>query len=186
MTNFPHSGRINVVTALAIFFALIVFVRCKDEPYYRPPNQPEKIDFDLLVLDQRDTDGSAFPEGTDVKIALKFISQENKYVEWHKDNECRLFTNKDFLLVLKLDESNAIPNSYFPVGTPYQNPTPCTTNDVRPSYLFGSSVIMALPWSGNPDNTPLTPGRYFAIANFELEIEGEVKRWELRRDFEIY
>ena len=185
MNNFRQLGR-KIASAVAVFSVLLVFVGCDESPFYRPPQQPEKVSFDLLVLDQRDTDGSAFPEGTDVKIALKFISNENRYIEWHKDNECLLFTNKDFLLVFQLDEGNQVPNSYFPVGTPYQDPIPCATLNVRPSYLFGSSVIMALPWSGNPDNTPLIPGRYYTIANFELPIEGEVKRWELRRDFEIY
>ena len=47
-------------------------------------------------------------------------------------------------------------------------------------------MIFAFPWSGNPDNEPMVAGRYYATASFDLIIEGEIKHWDLRTDFEIY
>jgi hypothetical protein len=186
MNYLRRSGRDSILIALSISSLLIAIAGCDDGPYYKPPEQPDNINFDLLVVDQRGTDGSAFPEGTDIKIVLKFITEENKYIEWHKDNECRMFTNKDFFLVFKLDEGNDLPFVYLPVGTPYRYPINCNAADAPSSYLFGSSVIIELNWSANPDNMPLTPGRYYTVANFEANVEGKTQRWELRRDFEIY
>lgn len=181
MNHLLQSGR-RILIPLAIFSLLIVIAGCEDPPFYHPPKQPDQSKFDLLVVDAQNTDISAFPVGTDIKIVLRFISDESKNI----DNECQLFNNKDFFLVFKLDESNPLVPSYYPVGTPYQYPINCSAANVPSSHLFGSSVVIALNWSANPNNLPLPAGKYYTVANFEASIEGKVQRWDLKKDFEVY
>lgn len=189
MNSIFQFRRRSLISTLAIFSVIIVVLSCED-PFYRPPLRKqankEKVGFDLLVLDQSGTDGSAFTEGTDIRIALIFINESLRTIKWDKDDECRVINSKDFLLVYQLDETNVNTGSYFPVGTPYQSPVYCTAIDSPPIYISGSSKVMELSWSSNPDNKPLGPGRYYTIARFNLEVDGEQKTYDLRRDFDIY
>ena len=187
MKNLPKYCNNNILSALAICSALFFAVGCEDD-WYRPPKKgdKDKIGFDLLVLDQTGTDGSAFTEGTDIRIAVVFVNESKKTIKWDKADECRLFTSQDFLLVFQLDEANVNQTSYFPVGTPYRSPLNCPPDDSPPTYISGSSIVVELPWSGNPDNKPLGPGRYYATARFNFEIDGEQRFWDLRGDFDIY
>lgn len=187
--NCIHPFRhVRMFSAAAVLFALLIVLGCED-PIYRPVKKQadkDKIGFDLLVLDETGTDGSAFTEGTDIRIALIFINESLKTIKWDQEDECRVLNSKDFLLVSQLDEANVNLGSYFPVGTPYKSPVHCTATDDPPVYISGSSKVMEIPWSGNPDNKPLAPGRYYTTARFNLEIDGEQQTWDLRRDFDIY
>jgi hypothetical protein len=55
------------------------------------------------------------------------------------------------------------------------------------SIFDAGTVILVFPWSSNPANEPLlVAGRYYTTATFDLIIDGKVKSWDLRTDFEIY
>jgi hypothetical protein len=186
MKNLPPSGCYKILSAVTIFSAFILFVSCEDN-LYKPPAPVATQDFGIVIFDEAGTEGTSFRKGTDIKIGLKLITDGGKHLQWSKDDECRLFSNKDFLRVFQSNESlEKPPTLYFPLGIPYQIPIYCTTMNLPPTYINAGAVIFAFPWSSNPDNEPLVAGRYYTIATFDLIIEGKVKHWELRNDFEIY
>jgi hypothetical protein len=187
MNNLSRYGCNKILYSLTTFLALILFVSC-DDTYYRPPAPVKTLDFGIVIFDEAGMEGTSFRKGTDIKIGLKLIIDGGKSFQWRKDEECRLFSNRDFLLVFQSNESlEKPPTLYFPLGTPYPNiPTYCAATKLPATYINAGTVIVAFPWSTNPDNEPLVAGRYYATATFELIIDGKVKRWDLRNDFEIY
>jgi len=186
MNKLSRSGCNKVLSALAIFSAFIHFIGC-DDVHYMPPDPIETLNFGIVIFDEAGTEGTSFRKGTDIKIGLKLIADAGSGLQWRKDDECRLFSNKDFLLVFQSNENlDKPPTLYFPLGTPYKIPMYCTAINLPPTYINEGTVIVAFPWSSNPDNVPLVAGRYYTTAAFELIIDGEVKRWDLRTDFEIY
>lgn len=186
MNNLSRYGCNKILSALTILSAFILSVSCEDN-LYKPPEPVPTPDFGIVIFDEAGTEGTSFRKGTDIKIGLKLITDGGSGLQWRKDDECRLFSNKDFLLVFQSNESlDKPPALYFPLGTPYQIPMYCMTLNLPSTYINGGTVILAFPWSSNPDNEPLVAGRYYTTAAFELIIDGEVKRWDLRADFEIY
>jgi hypothetical protein len=187
MNNLPPSGCNKIFSALTFFCAFIIVTSC-DDTFYRPPAPVKTLDFGIVIFDEAGTEGTSFRKGTDIMIGLKLTIDGGKSFQWRKDDECRLFSNKDFLLVYQSHESlEKPPTQYFPLGTPYQKiPTYCAATKLPATYINAGTVILVLPWSSNPDNEPLVAGRYYTTATFDLSIEGKVERWELRNDFEIY
>jgi len=186
MNNLSPSGCNKTLSALTIFLAFILVVSC-DDTFYKPPEPVPTLDFGIVIFDEAGTEGTSFRKGTDIEIGLKLITDGGSRLQWRKDDECRLLSNKDFLLVFQSNENlDKPPTLYFPLGTPYQIPMYCTTVNLPTAYIDVGTVILSFPWSSNPDNETLVAGRYYTTATFELIIEGEVKRWELRSDFEIY
>ena len=187
MNNLFPSGCNKILSALTLFLAFILVVSCEDN-LYKPPEPVPTLDFGIVIFDEAGTEGTSFRKGTDIEIGLKLITDGGSRLQWRKDDECRLFSNKDFLLVFQSNESlEKPPTLYFPLGTPYPNiPSYCTATKLPATYINAGTVIVEFPWSTNPDNEPLVAGRYYTTATFDLIIEGKVKRWELRNDFEIY
>lgn len=186
MNTLSQSGLHKVGSALSILLVCILCA-CLEDQTIKPPDPVETLDFGIVIFDEADTEGTSFRKGTDIKIGLKLVTDGGKRLQWRKDDECRLVSNQSFLLVFKSNESlEKPPTLYYPLGTPYQIPMYCAAIDLPPTYITGGTVIFSFPWSGNPDNEPLVAGRYYATANFELIVDGEVKRWDLRNDFEIY
>jgi len=186
MNNLSPSGCNKIISALTIFSASVLFTCCQDT-FYKPPAPAPTAEFGIVIFDEAGTEGTSFRKGTDIKIGLKLITDGGGALQWREDDECRLFSNKDFLLVFQSNENlEDPPTLYFPLGTPYENPMYCATIKLPTNWITRGTVIAAIPWSTNPDNKPLVAGRYYATAAFDLIIDGEVKRWDLRHDFEIY
>ncbi len=187
MNNLLPSGRNKLLSVLTIFSTGILFACLEDNNFFKPPDPVETVDFGIVIFDEGGTEGTSFRKGTDVKIGLKLITDGGKDLQWRKDDECRLFSRQDFLLVFQSFESlDKPPTQYYTLGTPYQIPKYCATQNLPTTYINRGTVIFAFPWSGNPDNESMVAGRYYATASFDLVIEGDVKRWDLRKDFEIY
>ena len=186
MNNLLPSGHNKIFSALTILAAGILFSCMEDNPY-KPPDPVETVDFGIVMFDETGTQGTSFRKGTDIKIGFKLITDGGDGLQWRTDDECRLLSSKSFLLVFQSFESlDKPPNLYVPLGTPHLIPTQCTTLNLPTTYINGGTVIFAFPWSGNPDNEPMVAGRYYATASFDLVVEGEIKHWDLRSDFEIY
>jgi len=187
MNNLSRSGGDKIVSTLTILLAIVLLAGCENEAFSPFAPESDKIDFGIAIFDEAGTEASSFKLGTDITIALKLVSDGGKSLEWHKDAECVLYSNKNFLLVSKLDESpEALPSSYFSLGTPYQIPVFCSAINLPPTYFSEGAVILEWQWSGNPDNEPLAVGRYYTTASIEVRIDGEMIRWDLKKDFEVY
>lgn len=171
---------------LAIFSAGILS-SCLEDNFFKPPDPVETVDFGIVMFDETGTEGTSFRKGTDIKIGLKLISDGGDGLQWRTDDECRLLSSKTFLLVYQSFEGlDKPPTQYVPLGAPYLIPTHCTTLDLPATYINGGTLIFAFPWSGNPNNKPMVAGRYYVTASFDLVVDGEIKHWDLRSDFEMY
>lgn len=187
MNNLLPSGHNKILSVLTIFSAGILSGCLEDNNFYKPPKPVETLDFGIVMFDEANTEGTSFRKGTDVKIGLRLIADGGDGLQWRTDDECRLLSNKNFLLVFQSFEPlDKPPTQYVPLGTPYLIPMRCTTLDFPTIDITGGTVIFAFPWSGNPNNKPMVAGRYYATASFDLAIKGEIKHWDLRSDFEIY
>jgi hypothetical protein len=186
MNIFAQSGFLKIASSLTIVLASFLLVGCEDV-FYRPPDPPEELDFGIVLFDQAGTEGTSFRKGTDVQIGLKLTKDGGKFIQWNLYDECRLYSNQDFLLVFKSNESlDKPPTLYFPLGAPYQIPAFCRSTELTSDYITAGTVILVFPWSSNPANEPLVAGRYYTTATFDLIIDGKVESWDLRTDFEIY
>ena len=192
MNIFSKSRFHKIASALSIFSASILFCGCQDIfpdiSAVKPRDPVEKVDFGIVIFDGDGTEGTSFRKGTDIQLALKLVTDGGKMLGWRKVDECGMYSKQDFLLVFKSNENlDTPPSLYFPLGTPIDVvPAFCSNPDVPPTYISGGTVILKFPWSSNPDNKPLVAGRYYATASFDLIVDGKVKRWELKHDFEIY
>jgi len=187
MNNLSRFSCNKIVSALTVALAFVFLAGCEKEAFSPFAPVSDKMDFGISVFDEAGTEGSSFKLGTDITIALILVSDGGKLLEWRKDDECLLYSNMNFLLVYKLDESPAAtPSSYSPVGTPYEMPVLCSAINLPPAYFSGGAVILSSQWSSNPDNMPLAVGKYYTTASIGVRVDGEMKRWELKKDFEIY
>jgi hypothetical protein len=184
--NIFARGFLKIASSLTIIPALILFVGC-EQVNYRPPDPPEELDFGIVLFDQSGTEGTSFRKGTDVQIGLKLTKDGGKFIQWNKYDECRLYSRQDFLPVFQSNEPlDKPPTLYFPLGTPYQIPEFCASGKQTSNYIPAGTIILVFPWSSNPVNEPLVAGRYYTTATFDLVVDGKVKSWDLRTDFEIY
>ena len=192
MNIFSQYRFYNIASALSIFSASMLFCGCEDvfpdKSAVKPRDPVEKVDFGIVIFDGDGTEGTSFRKGTDIRLALKLVTDGGKLLGWRKVDECQLYSRQDFLLVFKSNENlDTPPSLYFPLGTPIDEiPAFCTDLDARPTWISGGTVILSFLWSSNPENEPLVAGRYYATASFDLMVDGEVKRWEIKHNFEIY
>lgn len=182
----------KLASALSILSASIIFCGCQDifpDPSAIRPRDPvEKLDFGIVLFDGDGNEGTSFRKGTDIRLALKLVTDGGKMLGWRRVDECGLYSRKDFLLVFKSNENlDTPPSMYYPLGTPFNDvPAFCRDLDVATTWMYGGTVILSFPWSTNPENEPLVAGRYYASASIDLIIDGEAKRWDLKHNFEIY
>jgi hypothetical protein len=148
-------------------------------------DQVQQLGFEILVLGEDQQPGTVFAPGTDIHIALKLINNSGKPFQWKYEYDCHLFQTEDFLLVYRRSEGETH-GDYFPIGTPYQPPIYCLMINLPPYDLPpGETMLVNLPWSTNPDNHPLSTGKYYVVARVELNINGHLNTWDLRTDFEM-
>jgi hypothetical protein len=192
MNIFSRSHFHKLASALAILSASILFCGCEDifpdQSAVKPRDPGEKLDFGIVIFDGDGNEGTSFRKGTDIQLALKLVTDGGKMFGWRKVDECGLYSRQDFLLVFKSNENlDTPPSLYYPLGTPFDKvPAFCSDLDVPPIWISGGTVILSSPWSSNPENEPLVAGRYYATATFDLIVDGEAKRWEIKHNFEIY
>lgn len=148
-------------------------------------DQIDKIDFKIVILGEDQNESTVFAAGTDINVALKLINSSGKEFEWKYDYTCQLFQTENFLLVYKRNEGETN-DDYIPIGAPYQSPINCQTINLPPQNVPpGETILIKLPWSTNPDNQPLSTGKYYIISNFALKINDQSRNWDLRTDFEM-
>jgi hypothetical protein len=146
-----------------------------------------QIDIEVLTMVD-ETEQNAFDVGTDIILALKVTNNSGRDFEWYYEYECVLSTQQDFLLVKKEVLTEGSNLSSIPVGTPYQFPLNCPTINLPPRHVIPSGnekIVVAYPWSSNPDNAELQPGKYFSKFIITIAIEGHQRSWDLRTDFII-
>jgi hypothetical protein len=178
---FNHSLAILLVTSLLV--ATFLYGCDEDDATHK---QIDKLDFQIVFLDENQNADVVFADSFDVRIGLKIENNSAAEIQWRYDYTCGLFQNEDFLIVYKKNESIKAGSSNLPLGKPYESPVNCYTINLPPQSIFpGENILINLPWSTNPINKPLGPGMYYSSARFSLEIENNRKIWDLRNDFEI-
>jgi hypothetical protein len=149
-------------------------------------SQIDKLDFQIVFLDENKNENVVFAEDFDVRIAVKIINNSQTETEWRYDYTCMMLQTQDFLVVYKKNETNETSADYSQVGRPYETPLNCYTFNLPPQGILpGQSILINLPWSTNPSNKSLASGKYYSTAKFSLEINNNTKNWDLRNDFEI-
>ncbi len=149
-------------------------------------NQIDKLDFQIVFLNENQNESVVFAEGFDVGIAVKIINNSQTEIQWRYDYTCMMFQTEDFLVVYKKIKSNGLNANYSQVGRPYETNVECYTFNLPPQAILpGKSILINLPWSTNPANKPLASGKYYSTAKFSVEIDNNTKDWDLRNDFEI-
>lgn len=144
-----------------------------------------QIEFKVLTK-ENGTEKVAFDEGEDVAFAVIIVNRSDRSFEWRYDYTCGLLQSDDFLLVRrKLTTGN--PNETGPpVGQPFQTPVYCPAISLPPQMIVpGETILVEMPWSANPDNPELLPGKYYTEFVIGLTISSEQRSWHLRTEFQI-
>ena len=190
MNTLSQSRLYKTASTLTILLALFLVCGCDELLDNQPPppkKAPETVNFGIVIFDEAGTEGTSFRKGTDIKIGFKLVTDGGGMIQWRKADECQLFASQEFLLVYQSNESlDKPPTSYHPLGTPYNIPDYCAGVKLTSKYIGAGTVIVSFPWSSNPDNKPFVAGRYYATATLDLIIDGKVKHWDIKHDFEIY
>ena len=148
-------------------------------------DQVRQIAFEIAVLGEDQREGTVFEPGTDVSFALKLINHSAKPFEWRYEYDCDLYQSANFLQVYKRNEGETS-SDWIPLGTPYPGPVYCLMINMPPWDLpAGETMLGKVPWSSNPDNRPLSVGKYYVTAQVELNVDGQLRTWNLRADFEM-
>jgi hypothetical protein len=174
----------RVSLLLVIFTLLTGFSGCQDNDDFAL----NQIDIEIVTM-QSGVELSVFDKGTDVILALKMTNNSDKNFEWYYDYECALSTQQDFLLVKKKITTEDPDLTSIPVGTPYQFPLNCPAINLPPRFVIppgSEKIVVAYPWSSNPENTELLSGEYFSEFTITIIADGQQKSWNLRTDFIIH
>lgn len=150
-------------------------------------DQFDRIDFNILTLDEEQIERNIFSTGSEIIIALKLTNNSNKIFEWKSDYTCQLFQAGEFLVVYKRNNSDETAETYFLVGVPYQSPINCQAINLPPQKIpvGGNLFIVKLPWSSNPGNQTLSTGEYFVKANIDININGRSESLNLATEFKV-
>jgi hypothetical protein len=156
-----------------------VFLGCQDSP-------ARKLDltiFELVTLDENENESDVIRAGEDVYFGLKLVNAGEDAIEWRYAYLCRMFQSEEFLVVY---QQTKIASSDSAIGTPYQRPIYCFLFNIPGTLLPpGEKLIINLPWSNDSGNKPLSTGRYYTKARFELTKQGESKTWDLMHFFKV-
>jgi hypothetical protein len=173
----------KIISLSAVLFLLFVS-NCKDnvDPLVE---QISQIDFELVAMDEEQIESVRFEFGTDVNLALKIINNSGREFKWSDAYSCQILQLEDFMVVskeIKTEDGNI---SHAPVGRPYIEPVNCQAINLPARNIStGKSILIRIPWSNNPKNEKLVPGKYFTECTLK-EINGYETVWILRAYFEI-
>lgn len=155
-------------------------------------NQLDQLDFNIVTMDNNNTETNVFEVGEDIVLAFKAINNSGKDLELKlKSNylTCKVFQNeKDFLFVNKKSDNYNVDLSFVPIGKPILNPINCLGINLpyyAQTFKNGETILESAFWNSNPDNKKLDTGKYFTTFSLTLDVEKFSKTWNLRCDFEV-
>jgi hypothetical protein len=164
------------VRFLSKIWVLLICFSCQDDFIL------DRIDIEVITM-LGDEEQYTFEAGSDVTLALRLTNKSRRDFEWDAGYGCLFTTQKDFMLVRKVTTSQSSTR----IGTPNPFPINCLAINSIPQKIGPGEkkIIIAYPWSIDPDHTPLAPGQYFTEFEIMLELDGGRKIWNLRTEFSV-
>jgi len=173
---------------LPCLFIVIGFsgASCEDEKD-ELQTQLDNLIFEMVVLDDDSNEGTVFPFGTDVALALKVTNDSGEDFLWDVDNDCILLDLDDFFTIHMYKEGNQDVNGEtVNLGKPYAPLGGCLGVNFPPRKITpGITIFFEEPWSQN-HTIPLSAGRYFSEFSHNLRIDNDHSiSLNLRVEFQI-
>jgi hypothetical protein len=181
------TGAITIKKITNIFLygllALLSF-NCSDSHEVQPINE---LGVRLAAYDEDGVEHTTFEANTDIRFILNIrnISANDITIGAHYDY-CNVFEDEKFLLIYKLIRDHKGEEKWTPYGKPFNPPIYCLPINM-PIVVPGEGEVKVLgaSWNNNPDNPPLTQGRYFTAYVFTLKLEEQVRKYILKLAFEV-
>ena len=174
------------VIKMLLWAALALFgSNCSDSQPVRPI---DNLGARLVAYDEGGTERTKFEANTNITFGLSFTNKSNQDVHAGSYFQfCDVYQKEDFLLIYKLVRDDNGEENWMPYGKPYQQPAPCPTINLPLIVPAHNEVkVHGGAWNNVPDNPPFTAGKYYTAFLFDLELDGQSRKHDLKLEFEVY
>lgn len=157
---------------------------CSDSQPVRPI---DSLGARLVAYDEVGTERTKFEANTNITFILSFNNKSDHAIEAGSYFEfCDVYQKEDFLLIYKLVRDDNGEENWMPYGKPYQQPAPCPTVGVMVIVpARGETKVHGATWNNVPDNLPFTAGKYYTAFSFDLELDDQSRKHDLKLEFEV-
>lgn len=165
-------------------FVLLV-ASCSDSEPVSPINSlhPRLVAYYDGVIER-----TKFEENTNITFALSFTNESDRNIEIGTSFQyCDVYQREEFLLIYKWVREDNGDEKWMPYGKPYQEPVACPTINLPITVpARGETKVVGAAWNTVPENLPFSPGKYYTSFSFDLVLEGQSRRHDLKLEFEVY
>lgn len=168
-----------VIAVLPLFSS-----HCTDSQEVRPIDQ---LGARLVAYDENGIERTIFKANTNITFGLSLVNKSDHDIEAGSYYDyCNVYQKEDFLLIYKLMTQDNGEEKWIAYGKPYQEPVACPTFSVAITVPASSEAkLHGGAWNSNPDNQPLTAGKYYTAFSFTLELDGQSRTHDLKLEFEV-
>ena len=141
----------------------------------------------LVAYDEGGIERTTFETDTNIKFILSFTNSSDQDIDAGNHFQfCHVYQQEEFLLIYKLVREDNGEEKWVPYGKPYQEPIACRTINL-PLIVAASSEIKVLggAWNNVPGNLPFTAGKYYTAFLFDLDLDGQSRKHDLKLEFEV-
>lgn len=173
------------VTQIFLWALFTLFTStCSDSQEVQPI---DKLGARLVAYDEDGIERTTFEANTNITFGLSLVNKSNDDIKAGSlFDYCDVYQKEDFLLIYKLIGDDKGEATWVPLGKPYKQPAPCLTISlplIVPAH--GEAKLHGRAWNSNPDNQPLTAGKYYTAFSFTFELDGQSRTHDLKLEFEV-
>jgi hypothetical protein len=174
------------IMKMFLWAALALFnCNCDDSQPGRPI---DSLGVRLVAYDEGGSERTKFETNTNITFTLSFTNNSDQDIEAGTYFQfCDVYQEEEFLLIYKWVREGNGEERWMPFGKPYQEPIACPTNNlplIVPAR--GEIKIQGGKWNNVPDNEPFTPGKYYTAFSYDLKLDGQSRKHDLKLEFEVY
>jgi len=158
---------------------------CSDS---QPVRSIDSLGARLVAYDEGGTERTKFEANTNISFALSFTNKSDQDIDAGSHFQfCDVYQEEEFLLIYKWVREDNGEENWMPYGKPYQEPVACPTINVPLIIPARSEAkVHGGTWNNVPDNLPFTAGKYYTAFSFDLELDGQSRKHDLKLEFEVY
>ena len=157
---------------------------CSDSQPVRPI---DNLGARLVAYDEGGTERTKFDANTNITFGLSITNKSDQDVHAGSYFQfCHVYEQDEFLLIYKLVREDTGEENWMPYGKPYKEPIACLAINI-PLIVpaRGEVKVLGGAWNNVPDNLPFTAGKYYTSFLFDLELNGQSRRHDLKLEFEV-